>query len=218
RHWRATGNRAVMPVSGGSATIVLIRHGETDWNAGGRCQGTTDIPLNARGRDQIAQLARQLANVTFDAAFTSPLQRAVASAELVLAERPLAITPVPALAELSYGDVTGATDEAWPDGVRERWARTPWDVAFEGGESLARVHERATPAWDEIVESQAGRLVLVSGHGHVNRVLLLHATRRDRAEFWNIAQPNGHAVVVQAGTVYSLETFLASFQQESIRA
>lgn len=178
--------------------VYLVRHGETAWNARGLCQGSADVPLNRRGRAEVAALAARLAGVRFDAAYTSPLGRARDTAAGVLAGSGLRAAPWPAFAELGYGRWQGTAEAAWPDAAGERWRRDPWAMTFPGGESLDDVHRRAAPAWDQLVAAHAGETVLVAAHGHLNRVLLIHALGWARDRFWRIAQPNAGCVVVRA--------------------
>lgn len=125
--------------------ICLIRHGETDWNAEQRLQGWTDIPLNATGEAQAQAVARELADTAFDAIYSSPLQRALRTAEAVAAGRP--ITQEPRLRERHLGDLQGLTRgeiaARFPAVQAELNARSP-GYQPPGGESLedfaARVH------------------------------------------------------------------------------
>lgn len=174
-------------------SVYLVRHGETEWNITLRCQGTADIPMNATGHAQIASLAVALGSVAFAAAYTSPLSRARLTAGAVLASRALDAVVEPDLRELSYGDWQGLTLQEWPGDVADRWAAHPWTVTFPNGESLAAAQARAVAVIGRIVAAHAGQCVLVSAHGHLNRLLLLHARRADPTTFWDIVQPNGGA-------------------------
>ena len=179
--------------------MYLVRHGETSWNARGLCQGTADVPLNDRGRAEAARLRERLAGVRFDAAYTSPLGRARETAEALLAQSGLRAARWAAFAELSYGEWQGMPEAEWPGAAGERWRRDPWSMAFPGGESLDDVHRRAAPAWDRLVAAHPGETVLLAAHGHLNRVLLIHALGWPRHRFWEIAQPNAACTVVRAG-------------------
>jgi broad specificity phosphatase PhoE len=183
--------------------VLLVRHGETAWNARDVWQGWQDVPLGARGRAQAEALARSLADIAVDAAYTSPLARARETASIVLAGRNVVPLAVPELRELSYGLLEGVAPDArragWPD-LDARWPADPWAVAFPGGESLDALAARVLPAWTRIVAAHPGETVLVSGHGHVNRVLLLHARRQPREAFWAVAQPNGVVTVLDCAS------------------
>lgn len=175
-------------------TIYLIRHGETDWNRRGLYQGTTDVPLNAAGRDQAEALGALLRDVTFDAAYTSPLRRARDTAGAVLRGTGVSPVTVPELREISYGLWQGRGSipaGRCSPGLEWRWREDPWSVRFPGGESLHDVRERAARALAHIVRAHPRGTVLVSGHGHLNRVLLIHALGWGRERFREIEQRNG---------------------------
>jgi broad specificity phosphatase PhoE len=173
--------------------VYLVRHGETEWNRRGIFQGTTDVPLNAAGRAQAAELARALDGVRFDAAYTSPLSRARQTAQAVLAGRDVPLDALPELREISYGLWQGrgfVPAGRCSAGLEWRWRHSPWQVRFPGGESLNDVHRRAAPVLDGIVAAHPAETVLMSGHGHLNRVLLIHALGLPPERFWHIDQRN----------------------------
>ncbi len=173
-------------------TIYLVRHAETAWNAEGRCQGRADAPFSAAGEAQLEQLAAELRDVAFDAAYTSPLARARATAATILAGRGLRAAQIPELAEIDYGVLQGTRFADWPAGLHEAWRANPWQITFEGGESLDDVRARVTPVLQRIVAAHPGETVLVSAHGHVNRILLLDLGVAS-GDFWSIEQANGSA-------------------------
>ncbi|MBW3628806.1 MAG: histidine phosphatase family protein [Gemmatimonadetes bacterium] len=181
--------------------VCLIRHGETEWNRCGLLQGTSDIPLNEAGRGQARTLAARLAEVSLDAAYTSPLRRARETAELVLTRHPgVGLEVLPELREISYGLWQGrgiAPAGRCSPSLEWRWRDDPWRVRFPGGETLAEVKARACKAWHRILTAHPGGTVLISGHGHVNRVLLIHALGWPPERFWRIEQPNGCCCVLE---------------------
>lgn len=175
-------------------TLYLIRHGETDWNRRALYQGTTDTALNARGRAQAEAVAALLRGVDFDAGYTSPLKRARETAETVLRGTGVPLVTVPELREISYGLWQGRGSQPagrCNPGLEWRWKHDPWSVRFPGGESLDEVRDRAAHAFERIVRAHTGDTVLVCGHGHLNRVLLIHALGWERRRFWEIDQSNG---------------------------
>ena len=117
-------------------TILLARHGETDWNAVGRWQGHTDRPLTELGRRQAAELAERLADVELDAVYSSDLLRAVETAEPVAKRLGLPLQTLPELREVDVGTWAGLTRdevaERFPDGFR-RWSE--WQTGWEDGET-----------------------------------------------------------------------------------
>jgi broad specificity phosphatase PhoE len=180
--------------------VCLVRHGATDWNEEGRVQGRADVPLNARGVAEAQALGERLRTMAFDAAYTSTLRRARQTAEIILVGSGVVPVGVGALAELSYGAWQGTTHEEWRERdpeIAARWEQAPWTVAFPDGESLEQLHRRAVPVWEDIVQAHHGETVLVSAHGHLNRVLLLHLLDLPRERFWTVAQPNASCVLVE---------------------
>lgn len=109
--------------------LYIIRHGETSWNQMRKIQGAIDIPLNESGIRLAKITGEKLADVSFDAAFSSPLQRAYKTAELVLGNRDISIETDERLQEISFGDLEGTeilqVDPAHPFYNFFSWARPP---------------------------------------------------------------------------------------------
>jgi broad specificity phosphatase PhoE len=134
------------------ATLLLVRHGETDWNASGRLQGHTDRPLNDYGRRQAADLAAQLETDEVAAIYASDLSRAKETAEILGARLGLPVVLDPDLRERNWGSWEGLTP-----GERDA-------VAFEG-EAPEEHRERMLQAVGRIGERHPGELVVVVTHG-----------------------------------------------------
>lgn len=180
----------------------LIRHGETEWNRRGLYQGTTDVPLSGTGEAQARSLRERLSGVRFDAAYSSPLRRAIDTAEAVLEERDVPVRILPELREISYGLWQGRGSVPagrCSPGVEWRWRHDPWRVRFPGGETLDEVRRRATAALERIAAAHPEGTVLLSGHGHLNRVLLIHLLGWERERFWEISQSNACCCRVEIG-------------------
>ena len=158
----------------GSATLFLVRHGETDWNAAGRWQGQTDVPLNPRGREQAREVAARLRGAGLAAVVSSDLLRARSTAEIVAAELGLTVNHLDAaLRERRFGCFEGLTREEVAARFPEAWARYVADPgpAPPGGESREELLGRLLPA----IASAAARLpgpLLVVLHGGAMRALL----------------------------------------------
>ena len=158
----------------GSATLFLVRHGETDWNAAGRWQGQTDVPLNPRGREQAREVAGRLRAAGLAAVASSDLLRARSTAEIVAAELGLTVNHLDAaLRERRFGCFEGLTREEVAARFPEAWARYVADPgpAPPGGESREELLGRLLPA----IASAAARLpgpLLVVLHGGAMRALL----------------------------------------------
>jgi broad specificity phosphatase PhoE len=179
--------------------VYLVRHGETEWNRLGMLQGTADVPLSAAGRAQVTRLAAELHGVHLDAAYSSPLGRARETAVAICAGRDLPVRMLDDLREIGYGRWQGldpAAREADDASLQRRWHDDPWGVTFPGGESLADVDARARRALDHVARAHPGHAVLVSAHGHLNRVLLLAARGWPRERFWSVEQSNASCTVL----------------------
>jgi 2,3-bisphosphoglycerate-dependent phosphoglycerate mutase len=144
-------------------TIFLARHGETDWNAQDRWQGHADTSLNGRGREQARELAARLADVPFEAVYSSDLRRARETAEIVVDGRELAIGIEPDLREIDVGSWQGLTNAEIGD--RER----------TDGETLEAFRDRVLAAIEAIGRRHDdGADVLVVAHGGCARTLQRH--------------------------------------------
>lgn len=150
-----------------STTLVLIRHGETDWNVEGRYQGQADPPLNARGIAQAHQLAAALRDVGLDVLYASPLRRALQTAEVVAETLHIPLHVEPRLMEIHQGDWQGrlrAEIAARYPELFQRWQTEPWEVTPPGGEHLRQVQERVYAAVDEILARHPGQRIGLVTH------------------------------------------------------
>jgi broad specificity phosphatase PhoE len=149
--------------------ILLVRHGETDWNLENRVQGHTDRPLNHTGREQARALADRLAAETLVAVFASDLVRARDTATIVARSHGLDVILDPDLREKNFGSWEGLTDveilERFPDAVRGQWG---------DGETTEAVAERVVAAIDRIRTRHPAGTVLVVSHGGALRAILAH--------------------------------------------
>jgi broad specificity phosphatase PhoE len=145
-------------------TVLLVRHGETDWNREHRWQGWADVPLNELGRRQAAELAGRLRGVRLDAVYSSDLRRAHETAELVAAEHGLPVVADPGLREIDVGSWSGLTR---PE-IDERFGGE-WPADAETGEEHAT---RVRAAAARILRAHPGGTVLLVTHGGTIRALV----------------------------------------------
>ena len=150
--------------------IILIRHGETDWNRAMRFQGQTDIPLNATGLLQAQRLTGRVAAESVDAVVSSDLQRAMQTAAPAAAQLGLSPAREIGFREQCFGVAEGLTSTEIRQQRPEDWAR--WtsfqaDESFEGGESTRQFHARSLAALRSVAALHAGKTVLVVTHGGV---------------------------------------------------
>ena len=161
--------------------ILAIRHGETEWNVGGRLQGHLDIPLNDTGRQQADRLARSLAGrEPVDAIYTSDLLRARSTAQALADATAAPITLRPGLRERHFGRFQGQTFEqvsqAWPEDAL-RWRRRDPEWAPQGGESLLVFQERVTLELQALAAENTGKLIAIDKNRSELDVLYRAAAR-----------------------------------------
>lgn len=156
-------------------TILLIRHGETDWNAEGRWQGHSDIPLNENGRQQARALARRLAAWPIEAVYSSDLKRASETAEIIAA--PLELTPIlkTDLRERYSGFFQGLNGNDIRANYAEEWQKLITGGEVEGVESNHDVQERMWRFFETVSAEHNGRMIALVSHGAALGMLIAQA-------------------------------------------
>lgn len=183
--------------------MLLVRHGETDWNREGRFQGIKDIPLNDRGREQAGKAAAYLQSVQIDKAVSSPMLRPKETAEIILQHHPqITLETDPELCEIGHGLWEGKLEteiEAAYPGLLAQWKVAPETVQMPEGENLQQVWDRAVAAWTAIAarfSSGEPKTVLVVAHDAVNKVILCALLGLEPKDIWAIKQGNGAVTVI----------------------
>lgn len=197
------------PAQKHSHTLVLIRHGESEWNRRNLFTGWHNPDLSEKGLIEALVAARLLKaqGFHFDVAFTSVLKRAQRTLEIILEEigqRDLKIRCNEALNERHYGDLCGLNkDEArdrWGDEQVEVWRRS-YDVPPPGGESLQDTAERVIPYYREAIwpAVKAGKTVIVSAHGNSLRALIMEIEGLSADEILDRELATGAPIVYRLG-------------------
>lgn len=168
--------------------IILARHGETDHNAEGLLQGQTDVALNEDGIDQARQLAERLAEEDIDAVYTSDLERAAKTAEIIAVEHDLEPEPLEALRERSFGEAEGEDKQVRGEAVEDPDDLDAW--TSEGGERLDEVQGRVRPVINDLRKRHRDGTVVLVGHDWVNRSILSAALGTDSGHAHRIRQGN----------------------------
>jgi 2,3-bisphosphoglycerate-dependent phosphoglycerate mutase len=169
--------------------IILVRHGETDWNAIGRIQGQSDTPLNAIGKIQAQRVAHRLAREAVQALYSSDLARAFETATIIGERLGLTVAKSPRLRERQYGaweGLTSAEIQARYPTQYDEWRARSTDFAPPAGETRSQLLTRALTALQTIARQHAGELVVVVTHGGFCYVLINHilgSVDGDRREF-----------------------------------
>ena len=152
--------------------LYLVRHCQSTGNLRNIFQGQTDADVSAMGEKQLALLGLRFRDVPVDAVYSSPLRRALKTAEAVNAYHNLPITQLNDLMEVDVGELEGRKLDSVFEGhpaLAARWNEAPQDCAFPGGESVAQVYGRAKSALSRILRENAGKTVVVASHGFLLR-------------------------------------------------
>src|SRR4030042_1077452 len=179
-------------------TIILVRPGRTEWNRVERFRGLADVPLNATGLAQAEATGQRVAaDWTPAAIYSSPLSRAVKTAEAIAAAcnqqqgSSLTVQIHPGLSDIDFGEWKGLTPEEahrrWPEMV-EAWFEAPHTVHIPGGESLEVLRERTMGAVRQLVIQHTGQTIVLVGHTVVNRAILLGVLGLGNERFWHLMQ------------------------------
>ena len=183
-----------------SSRIILIRHGETNWNKEGRFQGQIDVPLNEKGREQATKASKYLEEVEFNKAFSSSMKRPYETAKIILNNKNIKIEKIEDLIEINHGLWEGSLEEEikqkWPE-MLNNWHEKPESVTMPEGESILQVSERAICAWNYICDlQQENDTTLVVAHDAVNKTLICHILGLSFSDIWMIKQGNGGITVI----------------------
>jgi broad specificity phosphatase PhoE len=194
--------------------VVLVRHGETDYNLEGRWQGSgSDVPLNATGRAQAARVAEDLAarfGSRLSTIYSSDLARALETAEILAARLGRPVVEAPALRELSHGEWEGRTqaevEAGWP-AQYAAYLADPYRVGRGGGDSYADLERRVWPALERLAEAHRGERIVAVSHGGPIRLALSRILDRPLADRDALGVVNGSWFEVsRSATGWSLES------------
>ena len=186
------------------ARLILVRHGQSVWNAANRFTGWTDVDLSEKGIEEADEAGLQLADIRFDVIHTSDLIRAQRTAEIIMGRNRASGDDVPTrydwrLNERHYGALQGLNkaETAEKHGAEQVhvWRRS-YDVAPPEGESLEMTAQRTIPYFiDEIVPDLGGDLnVLVSAHGNSLRSIVMHIDGISPEEIVSLEIPTGEPI------------------------
>ena len=186
------------------ARLILVRHGQSVWNAANRFTGWTDVDLSEKGVEEADEAGLQLADIRFDVVHTSDLIRAQRTAEIIMGHNQASGDDVPTrydwrLNERHYGALQGLNkaETAEKHGAEQVhiWRRS-YDVAPPEGESLEMTAQRTIPYFvDEIVpDLEQGRNVLVSAHGNSLRSIVMHIEDISSEDIVSLEIPTGEPI------------------------
>jgi broad specificity phosphatase PhoE len=163
-------------------SIIIVRHGQTEWNMLGKWQGSADIPLNSRGLEQAAALANRLADWQIDAIYSSDLQRAAQTAAAIAKHHDLAVIIDPAWRERDAGECEGMTREE----IYAKFHKMFEMGVFQApnGETPDQLYARVIPAFEQLEANHVDQTVLIVSHGGTIAALIAHVLNLPHQESW----------------------------------
>jgi broad specificity phosphatase PhoE len=176
--------------------LILARHGETAWNVDRIFRGRSEVDLNDVGVKQAELLGKYLSNWKLDAIYSSPVKRALDTANIVAGYQKIGVRVAPGLTDLDFGKWQSLPEQEvqrqYP-ALLDEWHNRPHKVKMPGGESLEDVRGRAVEVVNDVLKYQ-GNVLLVS-HRVVIKVLICSLLGLDNSHFWNIGQDVGGITV-----------------------
>jgi broad specificity phosphatase PhoE len=178
--------------------LILLRHGETEFNRADVFRGRVDLPLNRRGRRQARAAAAYLSDLSFQAFYSSPLRRSMETASAVAEPHRGRVEALEDFIDVDYGAWSGKSveevREGWPE-IFELWVNDPDKVTFPGGESLREVRRRLRVGLNHLARNHSGRVLLV-GHKLINRLIICIVLGIPTSGIWRVDQSNGALNVI----------------------
>ena len=187
------------------AILVLVRHGESQWNLENRFTGWIDVPLTDKGREEAKRAGEKIKSIKFDKAYTSVLKRAVETLEImlkVIKQEKLPIEKDQALNERHYGDLQGLnkaeTAQKYGDKQVHIWRRS-YDIAPPNGESLKDTAARTLPYFEKkiVLDLKAGKNILVSAHGNSLRSIVMELDKLTKKQVLELNLGTGVPIIYE---------------------
>lgn len=179
--------------------LILVRHGETDWNVEDRIQGWLDIPLNAEGRRQAEGLAEELAKMKIAVIYSSPLKRAFQTAEIIAERHHLRVKKVSDLKEINQGKWQGLLVSEAKERYEElyqRWLTHPLGVKPPEGESIEEVCQRVKEACQNLVNNHPRETLCLVTHKVTAALAKCYYLGLDRNRIWELLPENASWEVI----------------------
>jgi probable phosphoglycerate mutase len=172
--------------------IILVRHGQTEWNRVERFRGRADVPLNETGLAQAEATGLRIhSECQPSALYSSPLSRAVRTAEAIAKHFDLPVQIHPGLADIDYGEWQGLTPEEvrgrWP-AEHQAWYHQPDEAIIPSGETLVQLCSRGMSTINDLSSRHAEQTIVLVGHTVINRIILLGILGLGNERFWHIKQ------------------------------
>ena len=185
--------------------LILLRHGQSQWNLENRFTGWIDVPLSPKGEQEARSAGKKLSNFQIDKAYTSSLKRAQETLRLALlaaGKNGVSIEKDPSLNERHYGDLQGLnkteTAKKFGDEQVQLWRRS-YDVAPPGGESLKDTSARTIPYFEKKIlpTLRSGKNVLIAAHGNSLRAITMYLEKLTKEQVLELEIPTGVPIVYE---------------------
>ena len=172
--------------------IILVRHGETDWNKEQIFRGRIDVPLNSTGLQQAKATGEVLSGQKIDAIYSSPLSRAIQTANGIISfHSHITVKEAKGFMDIDFGKWQGLPHKNVEDEFKDlydAWQREPHNLKMPGGEGLDDVKLRAMESLNDILSSHVDETVVIASHRVVNKVILCAILGLSNQHFWRIRQ------------------------------
>jgi len=172
-------------------SIYLVRHGQTAWNKEEIFRGRSDIPLNETGLKEAELAGEYLKKKEIHAIYSSPLSRAMQTAQKIGRFHNLEVRPLNGMIDMSFGEWEGKSLKEVQETDQERyqlWREEPHRVKLPGGESLKAVRIRSMAALEEVIRNHLEKTLVLVSHRVINKVLICGILGIDNSHFWQIGQ------------------------------
>ncbi len=172
------------------AKVILVRHGETDWNKNARFQGQTDVPLSVTGKEQAEKVGLRLAHEKIAAVYSSDLSRAYETAQAIAQHHSLSVIKNPALREINFGLWEGMSRQIIGDehkALYQEWLANPMETKAPEGENFIEVQNRALVALRDIAARHRDETIVVVAHGGLIKAVICQYLD---GGFWEFPQGN----------------------------
>ena len=173
------------------ARIILVRHGQTEWNRYERFRGWIDIDLDETGLRQAEAAVPRVARWEVAAIYSSPLKRAMATAEIIAHPLGIPVVPLEGISDMNFGVWQGLSigevKQKYPE-LFDLWRYSPQMLEIPQGESLEDVRKRAVATIYDLAERHEGSTIAMVTHRVVCKVLICHLLGLDNSHFWQIEQ------------------------------
>jgi broad specificity phosphatase PhoE len=173
--------------------VILVRHGQTEWNSRGIFRGLIDIELNECGERQARLTGEKLSSLEIESVYSSPLSRALKTARVIAGFHDIAVEVADELTDMNFGSWQGLSrdqvKDRYPD-IFRTWEKSPHTVEIPEAETLSEVRKRIERGLKRILTNHGSSTVVMVSHGLIIKVMLCVVLGMDNSHFWKLRQDN----------------------------